>query len=94
MSKYQNKKGYTTADDPTRLIWYGPCGHWTDEWDLLSNTPNGIPICPKCKSPGYQTTAQHWFAQIDAYEEDSHPGYREEVMKTRLSRPIMGGRYA
>ena len=57
MPSYQNEKGKTTATDPTCLLWHGPCGHWTDDWSLLPATPNGIPLCPICKSPGYQTKA-------------------------------------
>ena len=84
LGNYQNEKGQTTACDATRLIWHGICGHWTDNWNLLDKTPNGIPICPHCKCPGYQTTAQHWFAQIDDYEKQSHPDYRKQVMEKRL----------
>jgi hypothetical protein len=54
----------TTADDPQRGVWYANCGYWTDDWTTLGNTSEdkqGIPLCPTCGCPGFQSTAQSWY---------------------------------
>ncbi len=64
MSDYQriDNGERTAADDPERGIWYatGKCGYWTDDWSKLTSS-NGIPTCPGCGAPGFQTTAGEWF---------------------------------
>lgn len=54
--KYWSEAGQTKHNDPTRLVWFGPCGYWTDDWSHLP-TPGGgfkMPICPLCGAPGFQ----------------------------------------
>ena len=79
--KYTNVHGPTHASDPERLIFYGMCGYWTDEWDTLK-TPGGIPVCPECVSPGYQITADKWFSSATTFQDggeepdkEPHPKY-------------------
>jgi hypothetical protein len=62
----------TVADDPKRLIWYGPCGYWTDDWDKLS--PTAIPCCPHCNTPGYEVEAGEWWENAKVHEK-IHPKY-------------------
>ena len=76
--KYLSANGPTMADDPKRFLWHGVCGCWTDEWDLLSQTDAGIPICPNCGCPGFQTTAEAWDEGVAIYEK-TKPGYTAEV---------------
>lgn len=70
-----------TADDPKRLIWYSTrCFYWTDDWSKLKKYGPGIPCCPRCGTPGMQTTAEEWFRSIAAHETDGHPGYAATVV--------------
>jgi len=84
LGNYQNERGQTTAVDSTRLIWYAPCQHWTDNWDLLDHTKEGIPICPICRHVGFQIKAYQWFSDIDKYEANGHPGYMQQVLILEL----------
>ena len=60
------------ADDPKRMLWYGPCGFWTDDWDKLKVTP--IPCCPHCGSPGFQIEYSKWDSGAEVFER-THPRY-------------------
>ena len=64
----------TTADDPKRLLWYGFCTFWTDDWSKILTVGSGIPCCPTCKRQGFQITARQWFEGAEKYGKD-HPGY-------------------
>lgn len=81
-SKYQTEQGAgTTADDPKRLIWYGVCGMWTDNWHKVAGP--GVPHCGGCGSPGFQITADEWLGEgLDKYDAE-HPGYKQEFMAKR-----------
>ena len=78
-SKYQTEQGKpTTADDPQRLIWYGVCGMWTDNWHKVVGT--GVPHCSACGGPGFQITADKWLGNdLERYDKE-HPGYRQSLM--------------
>lgn len=56
-----------------KLIWYGLCTYWTDDWDALNL--EGIPSCPECGNPGFQMTRQEWNEGVAKYEADGNPGY-------------------
>jgi len=43
-----------------RAVWYGVCGYWTDNWNMLRVTMGQIPCCPKCGVPGYITNWTRW----------------------------------
>lgn len=78
---YRNEGGQTTADDPTRLIWYSPqCGFWTDDWDEVQVLPSeahsdGIPCCPQCGLPGFVCTAKLWDDGAAIFQRKGNPGY-------------------
>ncbi len=64
----------TIATDPNRLIWYSSnCSFWTDDWGQIAKV-GGIPCCPTCQAPGFQTTAQEWEFGISTYDKVK-PGY-------------------
>ena len=72
----------TTAEDQTRVLWYGSCGFWTDDWDLIKTTDGtdgGIPCCPTCGCPGFIITAKQWFVGVEKFQADGHPRYREFI---------------
>lgn len=84
--RFQKENGkHTSHDDPNLAMWYGPCGYWTDDWAKLTTFGPGIPCCPKCGSPGFQTTAKAWLSGATRFEGEGHPGYRAFVnwMKER-----------
>lgn len=71
-----NAKGeLTTLDDPSRLLWYGPCGYWTDDWERVKTPNRGIPCCPTCGAPGFQNTAGKWFEGAQQFQSAGNPGY-------------------
>ena len=75
MPKYCTERGIiVTADNPDRTIWYGQCGYWTDDWDLLKKVGPGIPCCPKCGTPGFIDSAINWLSGAEKYDE-KEPGY-------------------
>ena len=77
MVRFQTVNGEATnSDDPNRLLFYGMCGYWTDDWSKLKTT-GGIPCCPVCGAVGFQATAEDWFDGAVGYEEDGHPRYVE-----------------
>lgn len=75
MPKYVTDNGKEVkSDDPKRTIWYGQCGFWTDDWELLTKVGPGIPTCPKCKTPGFITGIRDWNEGIDLWDK-KEPGY-------------------
>lgn len=69
----------TRAD--TRLV-YSMRGTW---WDSIANVAlsspgqpgHRIPCCPCCGSPLFEMDSEdEWWAGVDKYEADGHPGYR------------------
>jgi len=47
MPPFQRADGTATiSTDPKRLIWYGPCGHWTDDWRAVDarTSPDSIAL--------------------------------------------------
>ena len=76
--KYRKEDGTnTTNDDPDRLLWYGLCTYWTDDWDKLKTT-SGIPCCPYCLGVGFQITAKNWDSGVDKFNKDN-PKYKEFI---------------
>lgn len=73
--KFLNDKGSTTADDPSRMIWYGMCGYWTDNWDSIGKVGSGIPCCPECLCPGCQVESKEWDEGAAAFQAKGNPGY-------------------
>ena len=81
MPRYLKDSGVRThALDSERLIWYGVCTYWTDNWDTVGKRlPHllgqpALPVCPHCGRPGFQITAGEWHDQIKAWDA-THPGY-------------------
>lgn len=76
-------------------IWYGPCGFWTDDWSKLSTITmereyqsgeiqarSGIPCCPKCKAPGFQSSKADWEKRI-AELNKTYPLYDRFIQRTK-----------
>lgn len=68
-----------SEDSPDRFLWYGVCGRWTVRPETLLK---GVPRCPDCGGPGFQTTVGEWESGIKNWEKD-HPGYSEEIEKLK-----------
>jgi len=67
----------TTEDDPNRFVWYSVnCTFWSDNISTLKTFSPGIPCCPKCGSPGYQTDAKQWEKGIEKYDTEVRSGYK------------------
>lgn len=82
-AKYLKQNGHHTSHaDPQRLVWHGPCTYWTDDWTKLKSIGSGIPCCPHCKCPGYQTTYQNWIDSVKNFELE-HPRYSEYIELTK-----------
>lgn len=67
--------------NPNKLIWYGRCGYWTDDWnhvDVIS-----IPCCPACHIVGFQIEAYKWFQEAITYERLGHPKYHQFLLDNR-----------
>lgn len=77
----------TSAEDPKRSVWWGMCGHWTDDWALLNK--KGVPRCPKCNCPGMYGDFGGWWKAAEDHAE-THPGYLDELNKLRLSEESNG----
>ena len=77
-ARFQSTSGVTTCDDPERMIWYGPCMYWTDDWTKVAD--RGIPCCPVCGAPGFQMTYYEWFEGAIRFSMDTEqPGYAQWV---------------
>jgi hypothetical protein len=80
MPRYLTVNGHNAnKDDPQRLVWYGRCGYWTDDWGKLAKTAStiassGIPCCPKCGIVGMQCSAGDWESGAKEYDK-KEPGY-------------------
>lgn len=70
----------TDTKDPNRMVWYGDCGYWTDNWEKLGKTSHSIPCCPTCKRPGYQGTYLQWILGVKQFDTQEHPGYHHFVL--------------
>lgn len=78
---------YLTADgvkvdrnDTSRLVWYGWCGYWTDDWKSL-DLINKIPACPFCGAYGKQVEFTTW-------DEDAHKVSDEYVRFINLHKQV------
>jgi hypothetical protein len=81
MAAYRTEGGEeTTGDNPHRLLWYGSCGYWTDDWEKVRSTDtSGIPNCPVCHAVGYQIRAHEWFRSAEKFERQGHVHYEEFI---------------
>ena len=60
-------------------LWHGICTYWTDDWDAVAATSEGIPCCPQCSNVGFQISRDEWWRAVDKYEKSGHPGYRSLI---------------
>ncbi len=67
-------------------VWYGLCTYWTENFSKLLGP--GVPLCPVCRSPGFEATAEEWNGGLEPFEAD-HPGY---VAVVAANREICHGR--
>ena len=86
------------CDDPERLLWYGLCGYWTDDWQKLSQTSGAlkIPACPQCNRPGFQMRWCEWFEGVDKFQSvggnEGYHKYLTEYLRERcLGKPMDSG---
>lgn len=73
---------HTTQEDPQRLLWYGACGFWTDDWSTL-NSVRDIPCCPTCMVPGFQIRFKEWIEGAQKFEEKLNPRYVEFLLQAK-----------
>lgn len=73
MNRQQRRAAARSGVDGAAEVWYGLCTFWTATWDTLSRTPNGIPCCPHCGSPGFQTSLENW--DPARFEAEGNEGY-------------------
>lgn len=67
----------------TRIVYGARCTWW-DSIDQAATTPAGLPCCPHCSSPLFETDSEAtWWSGVDAYERDGHPGYRDVITWAR-----------
>ena len=84
MNNFLDKNGKKVSRyDSSKLIWYGLCGFWTDDWDSLKSTEHKIPCCPKCGTVGMQTEAKPWFQGAQKYDKEGHPNYHKFLLDNR-----------
>lgn len=72
----------------------GTCGFWTDDWSALGSFGDGatatmpdgrrveiggVPCCPTCGCPGFQSEWSHWKSDADKFELE-HPHYVEFLL--------------
>jgi hypothetical protein len=50
-----------------RIFHGANCLFWTDDFSTLGKSPGGIPLCPKCGSPGYEQTLARWWKDAENY---------------------------
>ena len=67
----------------TRIVYGARCSWW-DSIDKVGLIPVphsvGLPCCPHCQSPLFEIDNEAiWFASVDRYEANGHPGYRAMV---------------
>lgn len=62
--------------DP-RVVYGARCSWW-DTIDKIATSSSGLPVCPYCASPLFETTdLEEWYRQVDAHERSApEPGYR------------------
>ena len=87
-NRYFNANGKSVPRyDDSRLIWYAPCGHWTDDFSILKYFKD-VPVCPFCGCPGFQIEASVWFGKQLADREEEEPGYTERLKQNRVENVI------
>ena len=55
--------------DPDRVVWYGECLYWTDDWGDFEQ--ESLPRCPHCGAKGWTIKFRYWEKQAKAYEQAS-----------------------
>jgi len=89
-SMHRNEHGITVPSDPSRLVWHGACGFWTDDWSKIGTHSLQIPHCKICGAVGMQIEYQTWHLQLKAYALN-RPGYVEfieSIKETCLARTL------
>ena len=74
--RYMNENGSTIQSDPSRLVWHGMCGFWTDDWSKIGTHSLQVPHCKICGAVGFQIKYETWDLQLKAYAQN-RPGYVE-----------------
>lgn len=63
----------------TSIVVFGARCTWWDYITRAGSLPSGLPCCPHCGSPLFQDHEDSWWAGVDRYEADGHPGYRDVI---------------
>lgn len=59
----------------SRVVYGARCSWW-DTIDSIATTASGLPCCPRCYGPLFETDSlETWFRDARRYETDGHPGY-------------------
>lgn len=77
MPQYRDLQGRkTNATDSKRMVWSSArCTYWTDDWDKLKSFGPGIPCCPHCGSPGYESVYSSWERSVKRFDSEVREGY-------------------
>jgi hypothetical protein len=71
----------------TRIAYGSNCPWWDSIYNVGHiNASNGatLPCCPHCRGMLFEMQSeQQWFAGVDKYEADGHPGYRALIEWSR-----------
>lgn len=58
-------------------VVYGVRCTWWDSIDKVATTDSGLPVCPHCGSPLFESPdLATWWQAVDRYEAEEQPGYR------------------
>lgn len=64
------------TDDDQRIAYGATCSWW-DSITEVAATPSGLPCCPHCGGVLFEVEDEaQWWAGVERYEENGHPGYR------------------
>lgn len=63
----------------TRIVSGARCTWW-DSIDKAGKTSSGLPGCPHCGSPLFETSSiEAWNKGVQEYEAAGHPGYAKRI---------------
>lgn len=98
MSEYRDLQGRkTNATDSNRMVWSSArCTFWTDDFSKLkAYNSTGIPTCPHCNSPGYESVYTSWERSAKRHDAEVKEGYysflqeyKEKCLQTKDGKPI------
>lgn len=98
MPQYRDLQGRkTSATDSNRMVWSSArCTFWTDDWEKLrAYNSTGIPCCPHCGSPGYESVYASWKRSAERHDREVKEGYstflqemKEKCIQNDRGKPV------